>query len=619
MKKTLLILLALLSWQFVSAEVVTERQARQRAADFFAAAEARTKASATRPDDFKLVGTFPEVATKSSPTSAPAMYIFDRPAGGYAIVSGDDVARPVLGYSLSGQFPITDMPDNLRALLQWYADIIAFARQQQWAASPMAASDGLDPANSVQLQTAQWGQGSPFNDLVAEINGQKPPIGCVATAISIIMRYHKWPQRGTGDLPSYDYTYNGSKIHVEGISLGHTYDWDKMPEQYQNYSEEEASQIARLLYDVAVMSKMSFRPGGSGASLNSTFRLASYFDYDKQMVEIERNRINSDAQWEQLIIDEIDASRPVLYSGNYREGHAFVIDGYNGGYFSVNYGWSGSTTYNEGHNTSPDFINFYTLRPIEGHEEDLLVYNKYQSMIIRIMPDQGGSTDPSLALCVMMAPHIPYGFERNKSFGLNYGISNGSLTPFSRDFRFILYNRDGVIKEFVSSEFHQEIVADGGISSSTTCTITKELEEGDQILLCMKDPISGKWAPIRQSKKNRIVFTTRPLSELVSLEYVQEPLFPDTSSPDKKRDLSLTTYKDCAWEIYGENNKKYLDNQWIRAETSVESVSWRSDMSDPEDLECDTVLYEIWLPTGSYILRILNPATGEIMEITLEL
>ena len=617
--KAYFLLSALLLWQCVFAEVVTERQARQRAADFFAAAEVKTKVSATRPDDFKLVGTFPEVSTKASPTSGPAMYIFDRPAGGYAIVSGDDVARPVLGYSLSGRFPITDIPDNLRALLQWYADIIDFARQQHWASSPMAAADGLDPDNTVKLQTALWNQHSPFNDLVAEVDGKKPPIGCVATAISIIMRYHKWPQRGTGNLPSYDYTYNGTKYHIDGYSLGYDYDWDKMPENYQDCSEEEAAQIARLLYDVAVMCKMAFRPGGSGSSINSAFCLPDFFDYDKQMVQIERGRSNSDAQWEQFIIDEINAGRPVLFSGTDREGHAFVIDGYNGRYFSVNYGWGGHTTYREGHNTTPEFIDFYTLTPIEGREQDLLVYNKYQSIVLRIMPDQDGTTDPYLALSVMDAPRIPFDFEINRDFWLKYGICNYSLTPFSRDFQYNLYNREGIVKESISSVFRASIAAQSGITAYTICRISKQLEEGDQILLCMKDPDSGQWTPIRQPKQHRIIFTTRPISELVSLEFVSDPQFPDTSSPEKKRDISVATYKDCMWEFWGNNNKKYVDNQWINGDHSEESVSWRSCLTDSEDMDCNTLLYEIWLPAGSYILRIHNPATGEIMNINLEL
>ena len=126
MKKTFVLVLALLSWQLAQADVVTVDQARSRAARFFTAAEIQTKATAVRPEDFKLIGTFPVIATKLS-AEAPAMYIFERPSGGYAIVSGDDVARPVLGYSLDGHFPVSDMPDNMRALLQWYADIIAYA------------------------------------------------------------------------------------------------------------------------------------------------------------------------------------------------------------------------------------------------------------------------------------------------------------------------------------------------------------------------------------------------------------------------------------------------------------------------------------------------------------
>ena len=284
MKKSFCLLMLILFWIPAQAGIVTEEQARRHAADFFAAAQVRTKSETVRPEDFKLVSTFPEVRTKA-PGMAPALYVFERATGGYAVISGDDVARPVLGYSLGGQFPGAAMPENLRDLLQWYADIIAYARERHWESAPGVEFDsGLDPARTVQLQTAKWNQGTPFNDLVAEIDGKKPPIGCTATAIAIIMRYHKWPQRGIGTLPSYKYVKEGVTYHVDGFDLGHEYDWDNMPEDYRNCSAEAAAQMARLLYDVAVMCKMSFYPGGSGAFAEpGAQRLTEYFGYDKRV------------------------------------------------------------------------------------------------------------------------------------------------------------------------------------------------------------------------------------------------------------------------------------------------------------------------------------------------
>ena len=610
--KALFLVSALLLWQCVFAEVVTEKQARQRAADFFAAAEVKTKASATRPDDFKLVGTFPEAATKASPASAPAMYIFDRPAGGYAIVSGDDVARPVLGYSLSGQFPISDIPDNLRALLQWYADIIDFARQQHWASSPTAAVDGPDPANTVKLQTAQWGQGHPSNDLVEEIEGKKPPIGCVATAIAIVMRYHKWPNKGTGTLPSYDHKYNGITYHVDGITLGHEYNWEKMPENASNCNEEEAAQIARLLYDVAVMCQMDFEPGGSGASSDqSAMRLPKYFDYDNRIRFDERKFIPDDDEWERQLVQEIDSGRPVIYSGGRPGGaHAFVIDGYNGHYFSINYGWSGYAN------------GFYTVTPVEGHEEELVLYYSGQGMIYEIMPDSGEASQPNL-ISRSNEILLPPDFSVGKEFYLSLAIDNYAYGDPSLDFCFLLYDRWGSIKERISSSVEIREYHDYGYSVfavNSYCKITKELKDGDMIAVAAQDAQSGEWIPIRQSRVGTIHFTSRPIEDLIEIGYVEESI-------REKTDFYLKVFKDYCWELLKETRNGYqpILNNTHTFLIKDDAMSFRYFWNDNGeygygfDSVCDTLVYEIWVPTGNYILCVRNPLTNEIKNINLEL
>jgi hypothetical protein len=43
-----------------------------------------------------------------------------------------------------------------------------------------------------------WGQGDPYNFLTPEINGKHTPSGCVATAMSQIMKYYTYPAQGKG-------------------------------------------------------------------------------------------------------------------------------------------------------------------------------------------------------------------------------------------------------------------------------------------------------------------------------------------------------------------------------------------------------------------------------------
>ena len=617
MKKTLFLLLALLSWQFVPAEVVTENQARQRAADFFTKAEVQTKATPVRPDDFKLVGTFPDVATKSS-SSAPVMYIFDRPSGGYAIVSGDDVARPVLGYSLGGHFPVSDMPDNMRAMLQWYTDVIEYARQQHWESAPETEADaGLDPANTVQLETAQWSQGHPFNDLVPEINGQKPPIGCVATAIAIVMQYHKWPHQGSGMLPSYDYTEEGVKYHVDGFELGNEYDWDKMPEDYRNCSEEEAAQIARLLYDVAVMCQMSFYPGGSFASTPiSSMRLPEFFGYDKQIRYYKRSSGYSDIQWERFVIDEIIAGRPVLYQGSSYEGHAFVIDGYNDRYFSINYGWGGGSTWRDGHDRNSRYKDFYTLTPIEGHQEDLFVFNAYQYAICHILPDQGGI--PEMNLYSYSENALPIDYKLGQSLQLSVGIQNNSFYSGPIEVCFALFDKNGDLREKVSSTSTVDISAFMSRLIELSCQNTLPIQDGDFIAPALPGPQLGTWVPVVSPRKTRIVFTRCPLKEMIELGYLETPQNPD---PDRERNFYMKVYKDLCWGLYKDGDSTpLLNNEALAVDSrSGKQISYRAKMLDTEDAMCDTAYYECWLPSGRYLLHLRNPLTNEQMEIHLEL
>ena len=174
----------------------------------------------------------------------------------------------------------------------------------------------------------------------------------MATAISILMRYHQWPNAGTGTLPAYSYEalVSGAKIHqnVSGRTLGHTYAWNDMPLQYdRNSSEISKNEVATLMYDCGVMAQSQFNiasAGGTGAStLTAVHGLAEYMNYNKSMLCLRREWY-SDAEWIQMLENEIMTVGPVLYGGATlsNEGHQFILDGYTTeDYFRVNWGWSG--------------------------------------------------------------------------------------------------------------------------------------------------------------------------------------------------------------------------------------------------------------------------------------
>lgn len=612
----LILILAARSLSF--AGIVPVERARQTAATFFNAAEVSTRAA--RPDDFRLLGTFPESDTRSA-GEAPAMYVFERTSGGYAIVSADDVARPVLAYSLNASFPSwSEIPDNMMATLRWYAGIIEFARSRQWEPSPGTRGDaGLDPSNTVQLKTAQWSQDSPFNDLVKEINGKKPPIGCVATSIAIVMKYHRWPDRGIGVLPAYDFTSGGVKYHVDGITLGHTYNWDLMPDNYRNCSKEEATQLARLLYDVAVMSGMSFNPGGSEAGTGSALKLTEYFDYDKSMFFTGRAQYRV-SEWENLIKKDIDDGLPVIYSGFTESGgHAFVIDGYNGRYFSLNYGWGGGYSSRPGHDNTSTWNNFFTLSPIEGHEEDLLVFNEAQDAVFHIMPEKGNPAGIE-SLYSYKGPYVPYNYRNGMPFSLDSRIVNSSQREITREFRYVLFDSKGKIKQLVSPGEVLTVTRGKSVFyKGKDCRINVEIEEGDRICMAALGDDSKSWVPLPALRSDQIVFTRRPLTELVEIGYDKGYKYPFYNSFWWDLTLYVRMYKDLCF-IITRNGEK---NPFIILDKLSYTHDWSDyslygHMVDESDIENDIAELRIGLPSGSYTIHLLNPATGEKMDIDLE-
>ena len=55
------------------------------------------------------------------------LYVFNVDGdGGFVVVSNDDRTTPILGYGDSGAFSTIEMPSNMRAWLQGYADEIAW-------------------------------------------------------------------------------------------------------------------------------------------------------------------------------------------------------------------------------------------------------------------------------------------------------------------------------------------------------------------------------------------------------------------------------------------------------------------------------------------------------------
>lgn len=263
-------------------------------------------------------------------------YVFNADGDkGFVIVSGDDRASKILGYSDSGRFDFDNVPPQLEWLLNTYAQEIDMLDKSNLSNDSEFGLNKADKAVIAPLITSKWGQGAPFNDQCPEFDGVTCSTGCVATAIAQIMNYQNWPDEGEGT-HSYDLFDSILTWDFEHTS----FNWNLMSDSYDdNNSPESRAEIAKLMYSVGVGCNMGYTTFGSGSSISFAKRaLVENLKYDTEMEIIWRNHYSAES-WNNTIYSELSSNRPVYIQGG---DHAFVCDGYAGEeFFHFNWGWCG--------------------------------------------------------------------------------------------------------------------------------------------------------------------------------------------------------------------------------------------------------------------------------------
>jgi hypothetical protein len=267
---------------------------------------------------------------------AAMLYLFAKPDAGFLLLSADDVARPILGYSDNNTtIDPANIPANMRWWLSEYANEIAAATHRTTPHS--AISDDREPIEP--LCTTLWDQDDPYNSLCPNLNGNHCYTGCVATAMAQMMRAHAWPQKGSGSIT---YTWNGRPLSADFSSM--TFDWDNMLDSYKDsYTDAQQNAVALLMKACGFSVEMAYGTDQSSASVYKVApAMVANFKYTPRTITVLR-RCFSYSDWLNEIYSSLAEGAPVYYSGNNDYGgHAFVCDGYSSdNYFHINWGWSG--------------------------------------------------------------------------------------------------------------------------------------------------------------------------------------------------------------------------------------------------------------------------------------
>lgn len=390
MKKTILLIAALITFAAsTNAEPVSTEWAQKVAMHFW---------NSYRPTDVKP-------ATTVTPLAFPELehlHIFDINGEGFVIVSGDDRVTPVLAYSFSSTASEELNPETGYWLRGYEAQIAEMANSdmrqpesllQEWIA-PLLVATPEEPVASLldipAMMRTHWDQSNPYNLLCPfdSTRNARTVVGCVATAMAQIMRYWSYPAYGEG---FHTYSY-GDLGDISADFENTSYLWHIMPNVCDDFSSATAkTATATISFHCGVAVEMMYGTSGQGgsaaysscgtwASHCATSAFIDYFKYDPSLFHASRMSY-SDTAWQRMLDTEMEAGRPVYYSGHDSTGgHAFVFDGADiQGRYHVNWGWGGS------------YDGFYTvdrLSPGGGGDGGNATYtfNQGQGAIFGIKP-----------------------------------------------------------------------------------------------------------------------------------------------------------------------------------------------------------------------------------------
>jgi len=323
-------------------------------------------------------------------------YVFSSNANHtYIIVSADERILPVLGYSDESFFDPNNIPPNMKSWLDGYVAEMNYVftlddieKHPDW--QEIANGNKAKGITAVEplLGTMIWDQNSPYNyycPTAAGGPGGKCYAGCVATAMSMIMKFWNYPPHGFGQ-KSYSCPPYGT---LSANFQNETYLWNQMPMQATSTNYDA---IAKLMYHCGVSVEMGYGPSGSGASTPEVVNaLKTYFGY-QTAVNYKNKSSYTTTTWENMMKAELDLGRPMQYRGDDgSSGHSFVLDGYNNSnLFHFNWGWSG---YQNG------YFALSNLNP------NPYTFNNAQGAVMNIEPRNDLFCNPATNLVVNYAPN----------------------------------------------------------------------------------------------------------------------------------------------------------------------------------------------------------------------
>lgn len=476
MNKILLLLISLFFITQVFSEEITSEQAKKVALTFL---NNNNTGSFKKSITLNYIGDLPNntfnksgLGKKSNvlnggEDSNKYVYVFEINNSGFIVISGDDAAMPILGYSYNNTLDLNNLPSNFVKWIEGYKQQIKYIKSNKISQTKEVKalwSGEISLAKTLSsvspLVSAKWNQ-SPFVNDMCPYDSEKEErtlTGCPATAMAQIMRYWEYPKQGTGF-----HSYQDDNYGMLSANFSSTiYDWANMPNEVVSANNA----VATLMYHCGVAVEMNYGVEGSGSYViisqsptkeqSCEYAFKTYFGYDDSTLR-GLERVNyTDGEWINILKKELDEKRPVQYAGYGEGGHTFVFDGYdNNDFFHVNWGWGG---YADGY-----YLIDNLVPGIGGAGSGAGNYNSGQQALVGIKPPvenenglEEGETIVEVYEDVTADKSIIYYGEE---FIIHTNIVNDGDFDFDGDFAAGVFDEDDMFIDFV------EIKLDYNLSS----------------------------------------------------------------------------------------------------------------------------------------------------------
>lgn len=257
----------------------------------------------------------------------------------------DILDYPVLAWSAeSSIFSIQDSKNNESAYTTCIYPYAVQLRRLK-AASRTCCSDSIFDAMTSEISSlwsskvtpllgaVAWGQKEPFNYLSPiGPNGEKTLIGCVPVSMAQVMMYHRFPERGVGG-----YVYTAPDMHKYRVDYEQfSPAWTELKPTYEKNDTVSTDAIAQLMMMIGLSVDAQYGENSTATNFyNMKSSFCSNWGYSGRAMLF---RNDSTGRMFLSMRRDLEAKRPCIISN---DSHSMVCDGYDAGFWHLNFGWGG--------------------------------------------------------------------------------------------------------------------------------------------------------------------------------------------------------------------------------------------------------------------------------------